>query len=228
MVKKINYFTCPGRGSKQCKDAVYFRENGEYGIYSLADGLNSVEKSHIGAGEIQKAIADAFEEQPEYFLEAQVEAVKVAIIAIIKEVLYNLTKEGTTTVDEYASTLMILFVSAKHQSYRCVHIGDGLIVKEDICGKMDIVSHSQNGITRQFTFTTADERLDRYLRMNEGELQDIQRLMLFTDGAIDSFYRERNLTENGEDFLKRGTDVFCRILEQLEIRDDYSMLDIML
>lgn len=227
MQKKIHYFTCAGKGTSLCKDTVYFRENGEHGFYSLADGLNSRKKSHIGAKIFQKAIADFWEERPESFFQKPLNVIKAEVIEIEKKVLYNLSQQGFN-VEDYESTMMILLISEKHKRFKWMHIGDGLILKERSSGEMEIVSYPQNGITSQFTFTTTSKPHERYLRMGEGNLEDIKRFMLFTDGAIAPFYKERKLTETGEDFLKRGTDVFRKVLDQLKLQDDYSMLEVRL
>jgi hypothetical protein len=203
----------------------YCRENGEEGFYSLADGVNSCAKSHIGARAVQKAIADLWEEQSEYFFMAPNSDIKPSLIETIKNVIYNLAKDEFE-VGEYASTLLIVFLSRKQGIYKWVHIGDGLIAKEMISGEMKMESHPQNGITKQFTFTTVHKNLEYYLRMGIGSLQDIKRFLLFTDGAIHFFYKERRFTENGEEFLQKGSELYYRVLNQLEIEDDYSMIDI--
>ncbi len=227
MLKNITYFNCKGKNVQQCKDTLYFRENGEDGFYSLADGINSGEKSHIGARAVQKALADFWEQYPDYFFTASNSEIRASLIEIIKEVIYNLTK-GQERDDDYASTLLVVCISRKHDQYKWFHIGDGMIVKELKGGLLEIESHPQNGITNQFTFTTTSENLERYIRMDGNTLQDVKSFLLFTDGAMASFYRERKLTENGEEFLKKGTGVYYRILQQLEPSDDYSMLDIRL
>lgn len=225
MVRSVKYFTCPGKAVAQCKDVVYFRENGEYAIYALADGLNSKDKSHIGARMIQRSAADLFEDFDEMFFEESLAMIKGVMIEIIRDVLYNLSKEKGSR-EEYASTMMIVFVSLKHNAYRWLHIGDGIIATEDVNGKMEVVSRPHNGITKQHTFTTDSEPLDRYLHMDSGSLEDIAKIMLLTDGAIDMFYREGDLTVNGKEFLGKGADVFCKILEPLHVKDDHSMLEV--
>ena len=225
MLKSVTYFNCRGKSEQMCKDMVYCRENGDEGFYSLADGVNSCAKSHIGARAVQKAIADFWEEQPEYFFSAPNAEIKIRLIETIKNVIYNLAKDEFY-VGEYASTLLIVFISRKQSLYKWVHIGDGLIAEEMISGEMKIESHPQNGITKQFTFTTVHKNLEYYLRMGLGSLQDVKRFLLFTDGALQSFYRERKFTENGEEFLQKGSELYYRVLSQLEIQDDYSMIDI--
>lgn len=227
MFSSVHYFCCKGTGSCQCKDSVYFRENTDFGFYSLADGLNSKEKSRTGGMAVQKAIADAFEERPERFFALPLSELQAMLIAIVHNVFYNLHIDNCSA-DEYASTLLVLFLSKKKGRFRCVHIGDGLIAKQTASDDIRIVSHPHNGITSRFTFTTASPCLGRHMRMDEGTFQKSDRFMLFTDGAIGPFYRNRSLTVNGEEFLKKGSELYFKILQQMDIEDDYSMLDIKL
>lgn len=67
MKRTINYFICKSSDTAECKDTIYFHENGELGFYSLADGTSSGKRSNLGAKAIQRAIAGVFEEE-EFFL----------------------------------------------------------------------------------------------------------------------------------------------------------------
>ena len=227
MEGNINYFSGCGKKTEQCKDVFYFRENGKYGIYALADGVNSKKKSHIGAEMIQRTIADLFEDFSDMFFEDPLSEIKSAVIEIIRDVLYNLTGNKESG-EEYASTMMIVFVSHVHNCYRWLHIGDGVIVKEDLTGEIEMISKPHNGITNRFTYTTCSEPLDRYLHMDGGALDEIAKIILLTDGAVDTFYREGELTVNGKEFLAKGADRYYRILRQLDMKDDHSMLEIVL
>lgn len=225
MIRRVHCLNCQGKKSDRCRDTYYFRENGEFGFYSLADGLNSSPKSHLGARAVQKALADEWEKDPEAFFEMPTEQIKDKWIEIIHQVLYNLAGKDETA-DDYASTLLIVCIFPRLRLYKWAHIGDGIIMKENCWGQREMVSFEQNGITRQFTFTTANARLSRYLRMGEGNMNLVRRFLLFTDGAILPFYRNRQLTEKGEEILEGGVDAVNRILEQFRLADDYTMLDI--
>ena len=43
MFGQSSYFCCQGSAAKHCQDTVYLRETGDFGLYSLADGVNSRE-----------------------------------------------------------------------------------------------------------------------------------------------------------------------------------------
>lgn len=227
MVTKINYFTENGRNILKCKDRVYVRENGESGVYSLADGVNSYEKSGIGARAIQKVLADEWEKDPDGFFEIPLSEVRKRFVEIVHEVIYNLSKE-TEEAENYASTLLILFVSRTRGKFRWVHIGDGIILKENCWGEKSIVSYEHNGMTPQYTFTTISQPLCRYLRVGEGNMNLVRRFVLFTDGAILPFYKDREVTEYGNEVLDRGVDALYSVLRNLRLKDDYSVLELVI
>ena len=225
MMTKINYFTEKGSKVSQCKDRVYMRENGESGMYSLADGVNSSENSAIGARAVQKALADEWEKDPEGFFEKSLPEMQKRWIEIVHEVIYNLSNE-TEKAESYASTLLVLFVSRARGKFRWIHIGDGIILKENAWGEKSIVSYEHNGMTPQYTFTTISQPLCRYLRVGEGNMNLIRRFVLFTDGAILPFYKDREVTDYGQEVLDRGVDALYSVLKNLRLKDDYSVLEL--
>ena len=222
---KILYFNRQGERTLSCKDTVYFVNSSRLGVYSLADGLNSLKWSHIGASAVQKAVADmAAEKGDELFTESE-QDVQRNLIEIVHRTLYNLAeKQGSP--DDYASTMMTVFVSKKSGCMRWLHIGDGLILKEDVSGNLSVLSHPHNGMTRQFTYTTAHDQLDRYMRMGTKPLKGVRRLIMMTDGAAFPFYRNRKLTGWGKWLIGRGIESVLAELEKIGPADDYSMIDV--
>ena len=107
-----------------------------------------------------------------------------------------------------------------------IHIGDGLIVKEAADGELSVVSHPHNGITRQFTYTTAHEQLERYTRVGKMPLKDVRRLFMLTDGAAFPLYNDRKLTRRGRYLLGRGTACVLEELKWIGPADDHSMVEI--
>ena len=100
------------------------------------------------------------------------------------------------------------------------------MVQEDFAGGLKVMSHPQKGMLQLMGGTVISSPWEQLLRIGENTLQGIRSFFLFTEGAISLFYRNRELTENGKDFLRRGTEVFGRILDQLEMEEDYSILEI--
>ena len=222
---KVLYFSRRGKRSPVCKDSVYFRDGRQMGVYSLADGLNSKKWSKQGAEAVQRALASEAEKQGKSLLARSELKIKTDTIEIIRRTLYNLCEEKGCP-DDYASTLMTLFISRETGMFCFIHIGDGLIVKETADGELSVISHPHNGITRQFTYTTAHEQLERYTRVGKMPLKDIRRLFMLTDGAAFPLYDDRKLTRRGRYLLGRGTACVLEELKWIGPADDHSMVEI--
>lgn len=221
----ITCFTCQGSKNKRCKDVAYFKETEDIGIFSLADGLNSQKYSDVGARIVQKALAENILNLKEKFWENTREQNQMMGIRTIKEVLDHLAKEEKPR-DQYASTLMLVAVNAETKYAVWYHLGDGMLLKKSGDGKLEILSHPQNGITRQYTYTTANGELMRYLRTESVSLAEGDSLIMMTDGAMKPFYQGRRLTAWGEKIISRGEQAIFEALQKLEPADDYSMLEV--
>ena len=60
----ISYFNQQGLYSLECKDSVFFLDDGSTAVYSLADGVNSKHLSKVGARAIQEELGSYFLQNP--------------------------------------------------------------------------------------------------------------------------------------------------------------------
>lgn len=66
-MREIRWFCRKGKSKLQCNDHIYFRENGDYGFYCLTNDRFRIGEAKSLCPQVQKSVADAFEEHPEFF-----------------------------------------------------------------------------------------------------------------------------------------------------------------
>lgn len=223
----ISYFNQQGLFSNECRDSVFYIDNGSTAVYSLADGVNSKQLSKTGAKAIQEEISSFFLQEPFFIFNAPMEWVKTAVSEKIRDTLLLLT-EGTISEEEFASTLLLVVISKTYNKCLWFHIGDGVILKQTAAtdSPMEILSQAHNGITSKYTYTTVHQPLKKYLHCGFEELDTLKRLILATDGAILPYYSHRQISEKGQQLLQRGLYAVYEDLQAHYPKDDYSMLEI--
>ena len=223
----ISYFNQQGLYSLECKDSVFLLDNGSTSVYSLADGVNSKHLSKTGARVIQEELGSYFLQNPFFIFNSPLEWVKLAVVEKIRETLFLLT-EGSIPEEEFASTLLMVVLSKDYDKCLWFHIGDGVILKQEDLdnASLQIVSHAHNGITSQYTYTTAHQPLRKYLHCGSENLSMIRRLILATDGAILPYCTHRQISPKGKVLLQDGLSAVYEDLKRSFPKDDYSMLEI--
>ena len=223
----ISYFNQQGLFSSECKDAVFYIDDGSTAVYSLADGLNSKQLSKAGAKAIQEEISSFFLQEPFFIFNAPIDWVKMAVAEKIRDTILLLT-EGSISEEEFASTLLVVVISKSYNKCLWFHIGDGVILKQADTAEasIDILSQAHNGVTSQYTYTTVHQPLRKYLHCGLEELNDIKRLILATDGAILPYYSHRKISEKGQQLFQKGLYAVYEDLQLNYPKDDYSMLEV--
>lgn len=226
-ITNVSYFNSQGCDTADCQDTVYLLDKGNTAVYSLADGVSSKQLSTFGAKAVQENLA-AFAVNCSQFIFSTPESwVKKAFIEQIRTTMSQLSKFHHIPEEEFASTLLFIVLSKKYGKCKWIHIGDGAILKkENGQDSPKIISHPHNGITPEYTFTTASKQLERYLHIGNENLDSIENLFLATDGAFLPFYAQRNLTDFGKDTFSAGIQNLYDTLSASHPRDDFSILEI--
>lgn len=223
----VSYFNQQGIFSTECKDSVFFLDDGSTAVYSLADGVNSKRFSKIGAQAIQEEIASFFLQGASSLFHTPISWVKLSLVEKIKDTLLYLS-DNSTPPSEFASTLLLVAISKTYNKCLWFHIGDGMILKEGTSpnANLEILSYPRHGVTTQYTYTTSSMGLRRYMRCQSEDLGSIKRLILATDGAVVPYYSQRQLSEEGQILFQKGlSEVYNDLLHRYP-KDDYSMLEI--
>jgi len=181
-----------GRGhlSKKipCQDRVHsFRKN-NFATIALADGAGSCLHSEKGAElatkEISKIIYSSFND----FFKNKVNVPK-CIISQLKKRLSKFSEKYNIPIKELSSTL--LFVCIKDNRYIAGHIGDGVIGYKNTDNDINVLSHPENGEYSNSTYFVTSFNAHKYLRIYQGNLNEIEGFILMSDGSEESLYDKR-------------------------------------
>ena len=226
-ITNVSHFNCQGYDTTACQDTIYLLDNGNTAVYSLADGVNSKQLSAFGAKAVQEDLAAYAINCSQFIFSAPDSWVKKSFIEQIKTTLFRLSQKHRIPSEEFASTLLFVALSKKFGKCKWIHIGDGAILKKEVGqAAPQIISYPHNGITPEYTFTTASQQLERYLHIGNENLESIEKLFLATDGAFLPFYYQRNLTDLGKQAFSAGIrNLYDTLLDFLP-RDDFSILEI--
>lgn len=174
-----------------CEDRLVAIEEKGILFYGLADGQSGKRHCTDGAAAVLNAIAAYFEAETVNVLveHTYLDELQYHLVRIIRQTLHSLSQTWQCDLTEFASTLVIVVIDPESRNYLCIHLGDGVVlgVRED--RTPFILSHPENGITRQYTWLTTSPNCMHHLRVTRGSIGPIARLILLTDGAT-ALFRE--------------------------------------
>ncbi|MBQ4069343.1 MAG: protein phosphatase 2C domain-containing protein [Lachnospiraceae bacterium] len=172
-------FVHKGANRDKCKDVYFYKKSKYVRVIGLCDGVSTQKFSDIGAYEVQKSISDMLDEI-EDFSEINEIDLKFKIGCVINETIFELSKKYDCEEESFASTLMLAILPEGKDFYWTVHIGDGVIGLVDNNYEVRILSNPENGITRQYTYTTVSGNFMKRLRVKRHDERGF--IFLMTDG----------------------------------------------
>ena len=191
-VKKNISFAYKGAEREKLKDVYYQMKNDKVGMIGLCDGVSTQKYSDVGAYEVQKAIWIMLEKMVDFSNITKYE-LKFRIGCVINETLYRLSKQYECEEECFASTLMLVIFAMENDFYWTVHIGDGVIGIVDDNSKVKILSSPENGVTKQYTYTTTSGNLMKRIRIEEHYEKGF--VFMMTDGISNELERNKKYIE---------------------------------
>ena len=179
-------FTHKGVEKEKCQDICQYKDLSCGTLIALSDGVSTQENSIIGASKVQEDIARMLEKE-EDLKTLDEEGLKIKIARTLYESIYQLSQQMQCSQNTFASTLMmVLFVDNEY--YWTVHIGDGIIGIINEESEVEVISAPQNGITRQYTYTTVSGNLLKRIRIKR--LSKRGDVFLMTDGITNEIFKD--------------------------------------
>jgi serine/threonine protein phosphatase PrpC len=180
------------RSASPCQDKTIVCSRNGISIIALADGAGSARLSHFGA---ECAINSASDFIANNFFNliktTDGRQVKLLILDTIRTDLENIAKEYECTLNDLASTLLLVAVC--EEWYIIIHIGDGVIGYLDGTD-LKIASFPDNGeCSNMTTFVTSNSALAS-MRLFKGNINDISGFVIMSDGTGQSLYHKPTKT----------------------------------
>ncbi len=170
-----------GKSNMPGQDRIgYVRKGAVQGIF-LCDAVSENRHAPKAVQEIGKAGLELACECYASLYRMPIEDVQYYMAVTLKRKLFDMTYEISADLKDLGSTFLAAVASTEDETFMLYHLGDGVCgaVRD---GKYEILSHPENGISRDKTRLTTDSRLSASIRVCRGDLNDIRELFLFSDG----------------------------------------------
>lgn len=195
-------------GSKQngtCDDRVIFQESNTAFYYGVADGMSRKRFSGLGA-ELSLRITQQYIEnqgiskiiEHRFHDELPGEMVKCLRHSLLIEM-----ERLSCELDDLASTLLLIAIDKLTKQYIIVHIGDGAILGIMKGDDLQFLSEPDNPMGSKFTWMTTRRNLIYHTRFLFGSTDNINRIVLVSDGADMVCFRKTFSLRAGR-ILKQG------------------------
>ncbi len=195
---RVILFTHKGVEREKCQDICQYKNLSNATIISLADGVSSKKKSAMGASIVQENIGWMLENEKSINMLDE-ENLKIKIARTIYETISTLAQWNECEESAFASTLMMAIFPENEEFYWIVHIGDGIvgIVGE---GEVNVLSAPQNGITKQYTYTTTSGNLLKRIRIKKCNRRGI--VFMMTDGITNEIFKNEESRKRYVELIK--------------------------
>jgi serine/threonine protein phosphatase PrpC len=185
-----------GRGhiksASPCQDKTIVCSRNGVSIIALADGAGSAKLSHFGAECVINSASDFIADNFFSLIEnSDGRQVKLLILETINADLEKIAEEHECTLNDLASTLLLVAVSSDR--YIIIHIGDGIIGYLDGTD-LKIASFPDNGEYPNITTFVTSKSALASMRLFKGNINDISGFIIMSDGTEQSLYHKSTKT----------------------------------
>lgn len=214
-----------------CQDRVCYKEEDELQIIALADGTSNNDLCIVGVEKVLNVICDKIIDQYETIETkmqlGQEEEVKCFLTQKIQNEIEKLAIRYQVSERMFSSTMLVVCVNRKKNSFFSLHLGDGIIIYRKN-GNYQILSEPENGSLKNQTYLTTSSSAKEHLRICFQHLEDVTEFLLVSDGTYEvpldeteELYKELSLLEivrkNLQPILNKTGDFGNRV-------DDQSMI----
>lgn len=206
-------FTHKGVDKDKCQDICQYKDLSCGTVIALADGVSSQENSAMGANRVQEDIAWMLEEEGD-LRGLDDDGLRIKIARTIYESINQLSRRKRCSEHTFASTLMMVIFPDDADFYWTVHIGDGIIGIVNEMGEVEVLSAPQNGITRQYTYTTVSNNLLKRIRIKKCDKRG--RVFMMTDGITNEIFRDE---ETRKEYVKLIENLDWEAMEKKLLKD---------
>lgn len=200
MNHNIILFTHKGKEREICKDVCQYKDMHNAAVISLADGVSTQKQAVLGASRVQNDIAGMIADEVD-LKKLNEEEIQCRVANVICKTLESLANSKKSEKTDFASTLLMLVFPDNADFYWTIHIGDGVIGVVDYEENIQVLSAPQNGITKQYTYTTVSNNLLKRIRVKKcNQKGDI---FLMTDGIVNEIFKSDETRKEYINIIKK-------------------------
>lgn len=207
-----------------CQDCVSSWQNGVYQAIALADGTGSDDFARVGAEKASATLAQLLAENFCRLYEMEKSLVQFHVITNVQSGLYDLCEQYGIALNRVHSTLLGVVLDHEKNRFLAIHLGDGCIYYQRD-RKMLTMSYPENGARKSYTHLTSEHKIGKYIRIYKGEIGDINRFVLMSDGWEEKIKnRDKSLCaeffENAENEPYRDDISFIALNRTIEYNEN--------
>ena len=210
------------RNQQTCEDVVLIRATNDYLFCGLADGQSDTKYGVDGGRKCLEAIFDYIGSTgSDNLLNTPFpDELPCAFVKSYRKELLPLAESNSTSINEFASTLLAIAVDLRNGKYILLHLGDGCVISIPRTGDPIPISAPENGITSYHTWLTTSDSAVSHFRVTFGSFANKRRLLLMSDGAT-CFCRGREIPWRAKDLLKESShsEIYDRLIQSNPVDD---------
>lgn len=168
------------------EDLIHIEQKNDSIYFCIADGQSGKRYCKEGAKIcLEKVIEYVSQyEFEEFYCFSDYEQHKVSMMNQIEMSLKKEAIQKDTQFEEFSSTFIVLITDRKMERYILIHLGDGSVIGITKEGKTNFLSRPENGININTTWYTTSILAASHIKICKGDLQDMSKVLMVTDGAI--------------------------------------------
>ncbi len=222
----MNCFTVAGRhhnfDDHHNQDAIRYKQNRDYDVMVLADGVSSCCRAKEGAEITSNIIANFLLEHGGCFFSMTRQEVVDCILSQIRLALEHAARREGLAAEDYSSTLACILFDRRNERMLYCSIGDSLILaaKDDRCAVIAMPADSRDGCC--VTTSAAAESMAAIGVVKTTELRSV---MICSDGAWQLMYDRNRLQQPIRSLLlNQDYEQLKTVLMERERFDDCSFI----
>lgn len=177
-----------------CQDVVTGAIRKGIVVITGADGSSGTDfgrqGAQIAAEVLKNMLLECFDEL--YVMEKR--DLQYNLIIHVRQKLYELCEKNNICLEDVKSTLMAFAYDKNTHRVIMVHLGDGyIVVKRN--EQYRIVSYPENAGNRYCTFMTCNIPIANKIKVYRGEMDDLERAYLLTDGWCEFIKRDEEILQ---------------------------------
>jgi len=200
MNMQIHHFEKKGREKRECDDVFYMVHTKGKSMFLLADGVTDGRFSKEGIYSIAECLGSLLFHTGIW----TEESLKGTVSRMVQNTIGELARKNQCDRKEFASTLLIVFMTEEEEEIWILHLGDGALFHLDEEGNISILSYPHYGILKQYTYTTASKKLYHLLRVSKKQADGW--IFGMTDGMMNEIMEDADTVKPEYAIMIRNKD----------------------